>query len=139
MPRFPWQWVCNTCTAMLGTSLGTHSSRGTSCPPAHRKPPDTHSAPVERKKATEVLWPAKVCRRRHHHSSSHPIPCTCVNNWGEWMPYRCSVGPFLLEKGLEGVNGGRRLGRNGLMPLFFELLQASGKHSAWKRFCQSKQ
>lgn len=40
-------------------------------------------SPVERNKATEVLWPAKVCRRLHHHSSSHPIPCTCVNNWAE--------------------------------------------------------
>lgn len=25
-------WIHNTCTALLGTSSGTHSSRGTSCP-----------------------------------------------------------------------------------------------------------
>lgn len=55
------------------------------------------------------------------------------------MLHRYSVGPFLVEKELEGVNGGRRHGRSGLMSLFVELLQASGKLSVWKRFCQSKQ
>lgn len=66
-----------------------------------------------------------------------PVPVSITGE--SWMLHRYSVGPLLLRKGLEGVNGGRRLGRSGFMSLFAELLQASGKHSVWKRSCQSKQ
>lgn len=77
-------------------------------------------------------------RRWHHHCSSHPIICICINNWGKLDTVlhrahpaggRCGRGQWKEETGMGGW----------ITSFFAELLQAGRKHSVCEQFCKSKQ
>lgn len=138
MPRFTWRWVHNTDTAVPGTTSGTHSSRGTSCPQPTRNLTlgQLQLKGIRRRRVRGQIRCAGDCTIIPPLIPSL-VPVSIIGE--SWRLHRYCAGPFLLEKGLEGVNEGRRPRRSRLMSLFTELLQASRKHSVWKRFCQSKQ